>query len=166
MAYRTDRDPFWPLTKGALTAQYLAPFAPIRAQAVLDAFNLEFLDIAALKDLIIGGLTRTKSDLLRIFVETAATFDRTLDIRTELETLARVEIAEGIDSPQLWMILARLILTHYHDSNRAIQLIEHLFSFTDYPEELRPFTLYSSRNSDTTAMSVRGLNDLLQGYGL
>lgn len=166
MHHRTDLPRFWPLVEGSLTADTLRPFAPIACAAALDALKLGFLTVTGIAELIQENLLNRESVQLRRYVETADVFDRRSDIQQELEHLAAAEVQTF---PPLWMILARMILTAYPSSDDAVETLEQLYEFADFPSDLRPFTLYGSPVSDggsTTKQTTQDLDEYLKRAGL
>ena|ERR1700736_3750178 len=137
MSVRPDRPQFWPLLPGALTAKMLRPFAPIGYDAIAQAYDLGFINQTELGNVVRENLLPTESPYLRIFVDTASTFDRQRDIQEELGRLAR----EHASGPPLWTVLARVILESYDDSDEAVRTLQQLYQWTGEPEALRPFTL-------------------------
>jgi hypothetical protein len=166
MASESERPEFWPFVSGGLTADVLRPFAPLGFGAVSDAHRLEILKDVELRRLIRDGLLCHETPMLALFLDTASTFDRRRDISEEL---ARLALGDSSGTAPLWMILGRIILQEYSDTDAAVQTLEDLYGWSDYPVELRPFTLYAGIHEEgrsTTASSVRGLDALLRARGI
>jgi hypothetical protein len=166
MANQTNGSEFWPLVPGALGADVLRPFAPLNAKTVAQAYELGFLNQSQLTDIVDMGLISTQSQYLTTLLKTASYIDRRRDISDELHRLA----SRGDDSaPPLWMLLARLIIQHYEDTDAALETLEQLYQWCDTPSALRPYTLFGRPNFSGVSRSrqiVGELDDVLRRSGV
>lgn len=166
MADQTSRAEFWPLIPGALKADVLRPFAPLDAKIVAEAYELGFLNQSQLLDLVNTGVFSPQSQYLSTFLKTASYIDRRRDISDELKRLAS---RSEQSAPPLWMVLARLIIQHYNDTDKALETLEQLYQWCDAPSALRPYTLYGTLNIGGGSRSrelVDELGDVLRRSGV
>ncbi|MDB5070345.1 MAG: hypothetical protein JWM87_1456 [Candidatus Eremiobacteraeota bacterium] len=163
MGSQTSRPPSWPLIAGALSANDLRQFAPLEFTALSQAYDLGFVDDSELASAIAAGLARSQPHDLELYLRTRAIFDRKRDIEEELR---RLSLLDPPGSRPLWIVLARMILQHYSDAGQAVSMLEQLYQWCDRPEDLRPFTLYGGRESETAADQVSRLDRLLRERGV
>lgn len=168
MENQTDGREFWPLLPGALTTKVLSPFVPLSCNAVNSAHSLGFLSDSELHKVVRYDMLATPSAMLKIFIDTAHYIDRRRDISEELQRLAAIEQEAGRFVP-LWMILARVVISTYPDSDKAVKMFEQIYTWCDNPTRLRPYTLYiveEDRAYGNTGEAVSRVDALLREQGL
>lgn len=161
MSAPPERPRFWPLVPGGITSELLMPFRPVGFAALAQARALGFLRDDELRKVLAHGVSTEPAPDLQTFLRTALFVGRDRDITEELSRLAHLE---GADPKPLWMILGRIVVETYEDSDEAVRALNDLYGWCDYPSELQPFTLYASANvagTSTAAITIRRFKRLL-----
>lgn len=160
----------WPLSPGSLQPEDFRRFAPLGYAAIADAYRFGYFDIPRLRKLLIEPdvAPSEPSELLMTFLNTAETFDRTRDVREELE---RLSAADTSRRPPLWMLLARLIIDEYTDPSEVAPMLRDVYEDLENPPEMKPFSMSwgqppppNSENSGATI--IASLSDYLVQHGV